>query len=156
MFLPKLGLTFISNQGFSGKNMTNTRSYKDPRNMQLELKILWSNNFLGLAIDQVSTKYTLPITSYYFWPKTEAWEQLKIELAFKPWVKDKEKVKILNSAAEVMNFWRANRNTETLENVMAHFSDVHFVKITTQAYSSADRAPDSDSGCRGFDSLLAY
>ena len=99
--------------------------------MQLELKILWSNNFLGLAIDQVSTKCTLPITSYYFWPKTEAWEQLKIELAFKPWVKDKEKVKILNSAAEVMNFWRANRNTETLENVMAHFSDVHFVKITT-------------------------
>ena len=97
----------------------------------LELKILWAKNFLGLSIDQVSTRHNLPITNYYFWPKTEAWEQLKIELGLKPWVEEKEKIKILNLAAEVMNFWRANRNTETLENVMAHFSDVHFVKITT-------------------------
>ena len=97
--------------------------------VQLELKILWSNNFLGLAIDQISVRSRLPITSYYFWPKTDAWEQLKIELAFKPWIKDKEKVCILNSAAEVMNFWQTNRNSETFKDAINHFPEVNFVKI---------------------------
>ena len=97
--------------------------------VRLELKILWAKNFLGLSIDQVSKSHTLPITNYYFWPKTEAWEQLKIELGFKPWVEEKEKVKILNLAAEVMNFWRANRNTETTESVVSRFSDANIVKI---------------------------
>ena len=95
----------------------------------LELKILWAKNFLGLSIDQVSTRHNLPITNYYFWPKTEAWEQLKIELGLKPWLEEKEKIKILNLAAEVMNFWRANRNTETVETVITRFSDANFVKI---------------------------
>ena len=95
----------------------------------LELKILWAKNFLGLSIDQVSTRHNLPITNYYFWPKTEAWEQLKLELGLKPWVEEKEKIKILNLAAEVMNFWRANRNTETVETVITRFSDANFVKI---------------------------
>ena len=99
--------------------------------VKLELKILWSSNFLGLAIDQTSTKCRLPITNYYFWPKTEAWEQLKIELAFKPWIKDREKAHILNSAAEVMNFWRTNRNSETFKEVINHFPDVNIVKINT-------------------------
>jgi 30S ribosomal protein 3 len=97
--------------------------------VRLELKILWAKNFLGLAIDQVGTRHNLPITSYYFWPKTEAWEQLKLELGLKPWVEEKEKVMILNLAAEVMNFWRANRNTEMVETVMTRFSDANFVKI---------------------------
>ena len=99
--------------------------------VKLELKILWSSNFLGLAIDQTSTKCRLPITNYYFWPKTEAWEQLKIELTFKPWIKDKETARILNSAAEVMNFWRTNRNSETFKEVINHFPDVNIVKINT-------------------------
>ena len=97
--------------------------------VQLKLRAIWGKNFLGLAIDQVIGIYHLPITTYYFWPKTEAWEQLKIELGLKPWVEEKEKIKILNLAAEVMNFWRANRNTETVETVITRFSDANFVKI---------------------------
>jgi len=99
--------------------------------VQLGLKVLWSENFLGISIDQSGIRHALPITSYYFWPKTEAWEQLKIELSFKPWIQENEKVKVLNLAAEVMNFWRANRNTKTFENVETRFSDVRFVKINT-------------------------
>ena len=47
----------------------------------LRLKVLWLKNCLGLSIDQVSLKSQLPITFYYFWPRTEAWEQLKLEQA---------------------------------------------------------------------------
>ena len=97
--------------------------------MQLKLKIIWSNNFIGLGIDQVSSKQTIPLTNYFFWPKSEAWEQLKLELNSKPWVKSKDKVKILNTAADVMNFWRTNRNSYAFESIMAQLGDVNFVKI---------------------------
>ena len=98
---------------------------------QLKLKVLWSSNFLGLAIDQVKPRYKVPITSYYFWPKTEAWEQLQIELAVKNWVPNAEKSKILNSAAAIMNFWRLNRKSAAFENVVAQFNEVSFVKVNT-------------------------
>ena len=99
--------------------------------MQLELKVLWAKNFLGLSIDQVTDRYICPITNYYFWPKTEAWEQLKLELGFKPWLKDEEKIKVLNFAAEIMVFWRAHRNTANIDEVRKKFNDIRFVKINT-------------------------
>jgi len=99
--------------------------------VQLGLKILWSNSFLGLSIDQYDKRNNLPVTNYYFWPKTEAWEQLKVELDFKPWVQEKEKIKILNSATEVMNFWQVNRNNDNLETVKNRFKNINFVKVST-------------------------
>jgi 30S ribosomal protein 3 len=99
--------------------------------VQLKLKILWAKNFLGLSIDQIGMRHTLPMTNYYIWPKTEAWEQLKLELAFKSWVTDEEKIQILNSAAEIMNFWRVNRDLTTIETVTTRFNNINFVKINT-------------------------
>ena len=57
----------------------------------LKLKVTWFKNFLGLAIDQVSLNQKYFLTSYYFWPKTDAWEQLKSELDAKPWLTTREK-----------------------------------------------------------------
>ena len=65
---------------------------------QLKLKIIWFKDFLGLAIDQVDFNQRYSLTPYYFWPKTEAWEQLKLELDSKGWLPEKEKVLILNLA----------------------------------------------------------
>mgnify|MGYP001375632405 CR=1 FL=1 len=89
--------------------------------VQLELKILWAKNFLGLALDQVSTRYTLPITSYYFWPKTEAWEQLKLELNSKTWLTQEEKIRILKITRDVMEYWLSYRNTKTIEDFKEDF-----------------------------------
>jgi len=99
--------------------------------VKLKLKIIWSNNFLGLGVDQINTKQAIPLTNYFFWPKTEAWEQLKLELDSKQWIKTKDKVKILNTAADVMNFWRTNRNSDAFENIIPQVRDVNFVKIKT-------------------------
>jgi len=90
--------------------------------IQLKLKAIWGKNFLGLAIDQVTGTYQLPITTYYFWPRTEAWEQLRLELELKPWIQAEEKVKVLNSAARLMNScMQEYRNTESIENVKKQF-----------------------------------
>ena len=123
----------------------------------LIITFIWGKNFLGLAIDQVINNYQLPITTYYFWPRTEAWEQLRLELELKPWIPADEKIKVLNSAAKLMNFcMQEYKNTASIKNVKERFTEINFVKFSNQAYSSEDRAPDSDSGCRGFESLLAF
>ena len=62
---------------------------------KLKLKVLWLKNVLGLAIDQTVIKQSYPLTQYYFWPRTEAWDQLKLELDSKPWLSDKEKISTL-------------------------------------------------------------
>lgn len=97
--------------------------------MQIKLKVLWAKNFLGLSIDRVNNSYVNPVTNYYFWPKTEAWEQLKLELDFKPWIYDKEQQNLLNSAAEVMNFWQHERNSATLQDAKKAFRNINFINI---------------------------
>jgi len=98
--------------------------------VNLRLKAIWGKNFLGLAIDQVMGIYHLPVTTYYFWPKTEAWEQLRLELELKPWIQKEEKIKVLNSAAKLMNFcMQEYRNTESIETVKKRFTEVNFSKF---------------------------
>ena len=98
--------------------------------VQLKLNAIWGKNFLGLAIDQVINTYHFPITTYYFWPRTEAWEQLRLELELKPWIQNDEKIKVLNSAAKLMNFcMQEYKNTESIKNVKERFTEINFVKF---------------------------
>ena len=76
----------------------------------LELQVLWLNDSLGLAINQKTKEDTLPITAYYFWPISEAWEQIQFELNSKPWISKEERLKLLNLIVEVMNLWQQSRN----------------------------------------------
>ena len=97
---------------------------------QLKLRVLWLKNVLGLAVDQTIIKQSYPITQYYFWPRTEAWEQLRLELESKPWIPKEEKIKILNSVARLMNFcMQEYRTTESIEIVKKRFTEVNFSKF---------------------------
>ncbi len=97
----------------------------------LHLKVLWLKNYLGLAIDHTSLTNQVPITSYYFWPKTEAWEQLKLDLDYKLWIRDAEKIQILNTASSLIEFWRKNRTCKISKKVIEQqFVDVGFVNLS--------------------------
>ena len=93
--------------------------------MRLKLKIIWRKNFLGFALDQKSGQNSYPVTPYYFWPRTEAWDQLKLELDSKNIIME-EKIKILNLVTDVMNSWGQNKNRKTQKN---YFNDVEYVEI---------------------------
>ena len=96
---------------------------------ELQLKVLWLKNVLGLAIDQKVIKHRYPVTQYYFWPRTEAWDQLKLELDSKGWLPEKEKVLILNLATDVITHWRTNRNTDSIDTVQNQFKEAVFVDL---------------------------
>jgi len=75
----------------------------------IELQILWLSDSLGLAVNQKTSKGSLPITPYYFWPVSEAWEQIRFELDSKPWISEEESTQLLNLIVEVMNQWQQFR-----------------------------------------------
>jgi len=97
--------------------------------LKLKLNVFYAENFLGLSIDRVNGSYTLPVTSYYLWPRTNAWEQIKLELDSKPWIDNTEKVKILNDTVEIMDYWRENNSTQNIALIKTKFPNLNCINV---------------------------
>ena len=77
----------------------------------------------------MAVDHSYPLTQYYFWPKTEAWEQLKLELDSKPWLSEKDKILALNLTTDVVNYWQTSRKIENFDVIKNKFNTVDFVEV---------------------------
>ncbi|KAJ9140718.1 hypothetical protein P3X46_031328 [Hevea brasiliensis] len=82
-------------------------SVKQADKPRLVLKFIWMEKNIGLALDQVIPGHgTVPLSPYYFWPRKDAWEELKTTLESKPWISQKQMIILLNQATDIINLWQ--------------------------------------------------
>ncbi|XP_057765768.1 30S ribosomal protein 3, chloroplastic [Salvia miltiorrhiza] len=74
---------------------------------RLVLKFIWMEKNIGLGLDQsIPGHGTVPLSPYFFWPRKDAWEELKATLENKPWISQKKMIILLNQATDIINLWQ--------------------------------------------------
>jgi 30S ribosomal protein 3 len=81
----------------------------------LNIQVLLLDNSLGFAINQTTAKTKVALTPFYFWPISDARQQIKLELESKSWLKESERFKILNLVIETMNRWENSQASNSQE-----------------------------------------
>lgn len=79
--------------------------------MKLKLKVLWLDDSIGIALAYSNQNDAVinSLTPYYFWPKNDAWEQLKFEMRAKDWISDSQQIIMLNTISEIMTRWKTQK-----------------------------------------------
>jgi len=84
---------------------------------KFKLNILWLENKLGISIDQIQSDGPIPLTKFVFWPKSDAYDQIRLQLSTRPWILNEDKRRLLDSTASIMARWQKDySNTRTAEN----------------------------------------
>lgn len=86
------------------KVVVEVKSVVKPR---LVLKFIWMEKNIGLGLDQnIRGHGTVPLSPYFFWPRKDAWEELKATLESKPGISQKKMIILLNQATDIINLWQ--------------------------------------------------
>ncbi|KAL0015290.1 hypothetical protein SO802_002359 [Lithocarpus litseifolius] len=74
---------------------------------RIVLKFIWMEKNIGIGLDRMIPGHgTIPLSPYYFWPRKDAWEELKVLLESKPWISQKQIIILLNQATDIINLWQ--------------------------------------------------
>lgn len=97
---------------------------------EYKLSFLWQEKNIAVGVDQVYSRGQVsPLTEFFFWPRKDAWEELKAALEARPWIAERDKVILLNRLTEVINFWQDEATKHSIDEARSSFPDCGFAGI---------------------------
>lgn len=85
---------------------------------RFNLKFIWLENSLAVCLNQQVGKKYIPLTYFYFWPQTDAWNGLNVFLKNSKFISESERANLLNEIGEVITFWQEkNKSSQTAQNI---------------------------------------
>jgi hypothetical protein len=72
---------------------------------KFKLKFLWLEKSIAVSIDQAVKEGFIPLTEFYCWPQTDAWESMKCFLESLSWISQEDAIILLNQITEIINCW---------------------------------------------------
>lgn len=93
------------------------------------LKIIWQDYTLGMAIDHIVDGGFSPLSSYFFWPRSDAKSQIKAELELKPWISNADKRELLNQVTQIIEYWQKYKIQKSIVEVQGNFPDIVFYEL---------------------------
>mmetsp|Transcript_19816 Transcript_19816/g.47285 ORF Transcript_19816/g.47285 Transcript_19816/m.47285 type:complete len:182 (+) Transcript_19816:112-657(+) len=94
---------------------------------EFRLRFLWLQKNIAVAVDQVfAGEHKSPLTEFFFWPRKDAWEELKAALEAKTWISQRDTILLLNRTTEVINYWQEEGEKHTLDEAREAFPDCDF------------------------------
>ena len=93
--------SYLCYQNESWDNLSFVCQYKvevpERQDPMLVLKFIWMEKNIGIALDQMVPGFgSIPLSPYYFWPRKDAWEELRAKLEEKEWISQKQMIILLN------------------------------------------------------------
>jgi 30S ribosomal protein 3 len=101
-----------------------------------QLKFLWLEKNLGVTVNEIHPNGINPVTEYFFWPRKDAWEELKNELAKKPWISYEDSILLLNKTTDIINYWQEEEKKPSLLEVQEKYPDCIFIDQFANCYYS--------------------
>jgi len=84
--------------------------------LQFQIRVLLIKNTIGIAVDQIyEQQQCIHLTNYYFWPRNDAWELIRLEINSKAWISNTDKISILNQITKILNKWTKNNESSKSE-----------------------------------------
>lgn len=94
---------------------------------EYRLNVLWTDKNLAVAIDQVYSRGQVsPLTEYYFWPRQDAWDDLRMSLEGQPWISERDRIILLNRLTTLINFWQDEEVKHSVDEARMEFPDCAF------------------------------
>lgn len=86
---------------------------------------------IAFSLSQRVKSSSIPLTEFYFWPQTDAWEQIKFYIESLNWINQEDAISLLNLVTEIINFWQnhSDENSKNFNSVQSLFPDVCFVNL---------------------------
>eukprot|EP00891_Asterochloris_glomerata_P001453 jgi/Astpho2/1453/Aster-06302 len=103
-----------------------------PNSVNYALNVLWLERNIGMAVDQVfgesETQRRAPVTEYFFWPRNDAWDEVKAAMETKPYISERQRIDLLNKVTQVIRLWENDEQGRLpIEEARAAMPEISFV-----------------------------